>query len=393
MRTQSVFKDEFKLDINYVPDRLPHREKERRLLMEFFSYLLKTPDKMAQRVIVTGDIGTGKTALCHRVGQDLAIEAHKRQINLKYIHVNCREYRGKLAPIVNHVMRVLSPTYPTRGYTAEEVLATLLKRLDDDNVFLLLALDEFDTLIEGEGSDAVYNLTRMQEMRQDKPQRISFIFIMRNLNPAKGLDDSARSTLQRSVVRLEKYGKVELETILGDRVEMAFEPSTVPEDVISLTADLARSETGNARFAIELLWRAGKYADAEEFETVIPECVRKAISNILPSLPKAELENLGFHEKLFLLGAAETFLESGEAYVSLSEIEKAYGVACEEYGEQPVSHTQLWNYVKSLSVLGILKGEVSGEGTRGRSGLVSLPNISASELAQTLRELLKQEER
>jgi cell division control protein 6 len=210
MRTQSVFKDEFKLDINYVPDRLPHREKERRLLMEFFSYLLKTPDKMAQRVIVTGDIGTGKTALCQRVGQDLTVEAHKRQISLKYIHVNCREYRGKLAPVINHVMRVLSPTYPTRGYTAEEVLATLLKRLDDDNVFLLLALDEFDTLIEGEGSDAVYNLTRMQEMRQGKPQRISFIFIMRNLDPVKGLDDSARSTLQRSVVRLEKYGKAEL---------------------------------------------------------------------------------------------------------------------------------------------------------------------------------------
>jgi cell division control protein 6 len=174
---------------------------------------------------------------------------------------------------------------------------------------------------------------------------------------------------------------------------MAFEPSTVPEDVISLTADLARSETGNARFAIELLWRAGKYADASEYETVMPECVRKAISNIIPSVPKTELENLGFHEKLFLLGAAETFHESGESYASLSEIEKAYGVACEEYGEQPVSHTQVWKYLQTLSVLGILTNEVSGNDSRGRWSRVSLPTISASELAQTLRELLKQEEK
>ena len=60
---QSVFKDEAKLDINYIPQKLPHREKEHRLLMEFFSFILRYPERMAQRVIVTGDVGTGKTAL------------------------------------------------------------------------------------------------------------------------------------------------------------------------------------------------------------------------------------------------------------------------------------------------------------------------------------------
>jgi Cdc6-like AAA superfamily ATPase len=36
---QSVFKDESKLDINYIPQKLPHREKEQRLLIEFFSFI------------------------------------------------------------------------------------------------------------------------------------------------------------------------------------------------------------------------------------------------------------------------------------------------------------------------------------------------------------------
>ncbi len=75
----SVFKDEAKLDINYIPRRLPHREKEQRLLTEFFSFLLRIPDKMAQRVIVTGEIGTGKTALCQRFRLRLIVEAHKRR--------------------------------------------------------------------------------------------------------------------------------------------------------------------------------------------------------------------------------------------------------------------------------------------------------------------------
>ena len=42
--------------------------------------------------------------------------------------------------------------------------------LDEEEAFMILTLDEFDSLIEKEGSDAVYKLTRLQEMRQGKPQ-------------------------------------------------------------------------------------------------------------------------------------------------------------------------------------------------------------------------------
>jgi cell division control protein 6 len=203
------------------------------------------------------------------------------------------------------------------------------------------------------------------------------------------LDDSAKSTLQRNIVHLERYGKTELGDILSERAALAFEPSAIHGDVVSLTADLAYNETGNARFAIELLWRAGKYADAEELGFVSPECVRKAVSSIIPMLQKSDLENLSRNEKLFLLGAAQVFKETSEAYVALSEIEEAYKVACEEFEEKPVSHTQLWKYLQNLSAIGILKAEVSGLGSRGRQSLVYLPTVSAGELAKALRASLE----
>ncbi len=385
----SVFRDESKLDLNFIPARLPHRDKERRLLMEFFNSLIQMPGKTTQRVLVIGDIGTGKTALCQRFGQDITLEAHKRQVNLHYVHVNCREYRGKLLLIIQHALTVLKPTFPQRGYGAEEILKALLQHLDEEEAQLILALDEFDSLIEAEGSDAVYNLTRLQEMRVGKPQRISLIGIMRDLESAKRLDDSAKSTLQRNVVRLQRYGKAQLTDILAERVQMAFEPAAVSEDVVSLTADIAQNETGNARFGIELLWRAGKYADAEDLEAVTAECVRNAISNIIPTLAVSDVEGLGLHEQLFLLAAAEVFRENGEAYAALSEIEKTYAVVCEEYEETPVSHTMLWKYLQELSALGVLKSEVSGEGTRGRQSMVYLPAVSAEELAKQLRLVLQ----
>ncbi|MDI6691359.1 MAG: AAA family ATPase, partial [Candidatus Bathyarchaeota archaeon] len=258
---RSVFRDETKLDINYVPYRLPHRDKELRLLMEFFSFIWQSPWNMAQRVIIVGDVGTGKTVLSQRFGADITREASKRGINLHYVHVNCREYRGNLLLIMHHAISLFHPNFPRRGYSAEELLRIFLQVLDDENAYVILTLDEFESLVEREGSEAVYKLTRLQEIRQSKPQRLSLICILRNLGVIERLDASTRSTLQSNLIQLEKYTKNQLIDILNDRVSLAFKPLMVSEDSVDLIAELAHSEGGNARFAIELLWRAGKYAD------------------------------------------------------------------------------------------------------------------------------------
>ena len=389
---QSVFKDEGKLDINYIPQQLPHREKEHRLLMEFFNFIIRCPERMSQRVIITGEVGTGKTVLAQHFGAGITSEANKRAMKFRYVHVNCREYRGSLQPILHHAVSVFRPKYPARGYSADEILSTLMQVLDEENASMVLSLDEFDSLIENEGSDAVYKLTRLQEMRLGKPQRLSFIFIMRDLKSLEKLDSSARSTLQRSIINLERYGKPQLIDILNQRVSMAFELGAVVEDVVDLIAELAFSETGNARFGIELLWRAGKYADAEQSGMVEADCVRMAVSNIVPGVRRSELAGLGLHEKMFLLAVARYFKENEEAYALLSEVEKTYAVISEEMGKQPNSHTQIYNYAQFLSSMKILKLEVASAATRGRSTRISLLSIPAHELEKELSASLEHEE-
>lgn len=386
---RSVFKDESKLDISYVPHRLPHRNQELHLLKEFFSFILRFPEKMAQRVLITGDVGTGKTVLSQRFGANITREAAKRGVNLRYVHVNCREYRGSLFLILHHVVSVFHPNFPKRGYSAEELLGILLQILDEENFYVILALDEFESLVDREGAEAVYKLTRVQEIRHGKPQRLSLICILRDFRVLEKLDVSTRSTLQSNIISLEKYSKQQLIDILNDRVSLAFKPLTVLEETVSLVAELAFAERGNARFGIELLWRAGKYADAEGVQMVTPECVRKAVSSVTPTLRKSELSFLGFHEKLFLLAIARIFKESQKAYASFAEAEKAYAITCEEYNVKPYSHTQLWKYLKFFSNTGIVKTQVSNVTGRGRSTLICLPSIPAKDLEKELANLLE----
>jgi Cdc6-like AAA superfamily ATPase len=94
---------------------------------------------------------------------------------------------------------------------------------------------------------------------------------------------------------------------------------------------------------------------------------------------------------LFLLAVARYFKENEQAYVSLSEAEKAYAVVCEEFDEEPHGHTQIWNYAQYLSKLGVLKTEVATAETRGRTTRLSLPTIPAVELEKELAASLQSE--
>ena len=388
-RYSSVFKDESKLDINYVPQHLLHRRLQLNLLNQFFRFAVENPGKMTQRALIIGKIGTGKTVLSQHFGLNIIKEAKQRNINLNYIHNNCRECKGSLFMILQRTIMKFYPNFPRRGYSAEELLQALMQILDEKDTYLILTLDELESLVQNEGSDPIYNLSRIQEDRLDAPKRLSLICILRQLEHLDKLDPSTRSTLQRNIIRLEAYSESQLEDILDDRVNLAFREGTVPAQTMGLIAELGKSEGGNARYGIELLWRAGKYADASELREVSPECVRKAVVSVYPVVRRDMISTFSLHEKLFLLGVARHFKQSDSVYMSMGDAEEAYALVCEEHDEKRRGHTQLWKYAQALSAAGIIETVVSGVGQRGKTTLIGLPRVPASDLEQELVKLLQ----
>ena len=385
MEVSRIFRDETVLDLNYIPPILLHRGEEMRFLRRAFSYLLTAPGEMSQRVIITGGVGVGKTALAQRFGLDIEEEAKRLGRAVRYLHLNCREARGSLFFLLRKAVRTLKPEFPERGYSIEDLLEALLTLLDERGLHLLLCLDDVEPLIENE-PDALYLLTRVQEERLEKPRRLSLIVIAKSIEAFRPLDQSTLSTLQRNIISLNPYTKGQLLDIIKSRATMAFREDAITDEALELISELAAMEGGDARYAIDLLWRAGKYAEAEGVRRVLPRHVRGAAATLYRGLRAEELQSLSLHEKLLLIAIARCFRESFKAYASTGEVEEAYRLVCEEFGEKPRGHTQLWKYLRRLRSLEVVS--ISLEATRGRTHRIAL-RVPAKALEGEVKRLIE----
>lgn len=380
----SIFLDESKLSIDYVPEYLPHRENELKQLASIFRVVLEKPGN-SQRVIITGNVGAGKTALAKNFGNQIVIIASKRGINLHYIHINCRRERAGFT-ILNRIVTTFNPSIPRRGFSMEELLQIMKEILEEKDMYIILTLDELDFLLRREGEELLYALTRLFDEQLNAVQRLSLIGIMRSEALFRGLDSSIISSLQQNIIRLKEYSATQLETILSERANESFYAGTITNEEITFIAEIAAKQ-GDARYALEILWRAGKIADAQNKTHVLPEHIRQAKSDIHPVVRKDILRDLPVQHKVLLLAISRA-LTIEKAYVTTSETEKIYRIVCEEYNIRPRRHTQFWEYLNELEKQGIITTKISGTGIKGKTTLISLPDIPTSILEQEIINLL-----
>src|SRR5256886_4682979 len=103
----SIFKNEEPLSLEWLPSRLPHRETQLRFLAELFRSVIDRPGTTSPKILVTGDIGTGKTVLTQRFGTDITRTAKTLKLNLQYIHIRSEEHTSELQSQSNLVCRLL----------------------------------------------------------------------------------------------------------------------------------------------------------------------------------------------------------------------------------------------------------------------------------------------
>jgi cell division control protein 6 len=387
-KQSSIFKRDGirKLDFEYVPSRLPHREEYLEKLVKFFRIAIDQPGMLSERILITGGSGTGKTATAKKVGAALERIAKNRGLDLIYAHVNCRTTSGKFG-LVQSIIRQAAPSLPLRGYGPIELLHALWDYLNEHNKFLVLTLDEIDYYLRTTGEDIIYELTRLTDAVTNVPQRINFMFIARNHSFMKVMSSETLSRF-RPQDRLEfpPYLEGQLKDILKERVKEAFRESVVPEDIIEFVSrNTAKYGNGDARYAILLLLSAGMIADRDMNPTVLPEHVREAQEKTDPKISDEDVTMLPKDEKYVLLALARCLKSEKAAIdVSLEEVESSYHIVCEEYRAEPVGRVLLHALVKDLKAAGVI--------TLNEKFELGLNGVKAEILEKFLMDLLKRKE-
>lgn len=383
LMSSSVIKDLKPLDFDYVPEELLHRDEQLRFLAQMFKPLLS---KISQNVIIKGPVGSGKTVIAKKFCNSIKNLARKQGLIIEYVHINCRK-RSSDAMALLGILNHFDSRFPDRGFSVQEMLEVLRKQLQKREAQLLVVLDEVDALLKKKGSDLIYNLTRFSDESYKDKVPISLLLIsQKDVIPM--LDSSSLSTFKRSnALLLDKYTRDELMGIVKQRINLSFHNNVVNDDSVDLIADIA-SEWGDARFAIELLWKSGIAADHQHVEMVTPEHVRAAKAETFSVVTETKLRILDRHQLIALYSIAKRLKRDGTAYVSTGDAEKTYAITCEEYNEKPRTHTMFWNYLKEIESAGFITIKLSGKGHLGTTQLISLPDIPAEVASEKLRDLL-----
>jgi len=377
---RSVFRDESILLQEYLPHQIPHRDAQLKKLELYFQSVAQNASRASQSVMITGPNGSGKTMIAKK----LLLESLPRKAALygnlvKVLLVNCRIDRT-LQAIMVKALKSLGQTYPTRGYSFEELLSALVEDLRSNRMHLVIAFDEVDSLVLSDPS-SLYTITRLREAAPGS-QVLSSILISKTTDYLKKVDLSTLSSLQWNEISLDVYSSEELADIIASRGE-AFNDGCFDDDAVQFAADVA-GVYGDARYALDLVWRAGKLADDSESPRVLPEHIRAAKASLPPQLRKEELAYLTTHQKLLLM-AISILLKKGDlTSVSIGEVEKSYTALCESLSVAAYKHTQVWSDVNELSRKGIIETQLSGKGVRGRTTMIGLSLVSAKELMAEL---------
>ena len=385
LKESTIFKDESKLDMNYIPEKLPYREKELSLLSQLFLTLLTHPNSISRKVLITGKTGIGKTVTIKLFGMLLEEVGIKRSVSIKVIHVNCRKERTNYKVLIK-IIRTLNSNFPKRGYSLQDLIETMNEILNQHNLHLLIVLDELCYLINN-GGDLVYSLTRVNDDSINSLQRLSIIGIVRDISCLNNLDVSTLSTLQRNIIKFNSYTEKQIFDIIKYRAELSLKENTFSDEIIKGISEIVINN-GDIRQGLNLLWKSAKIAKYQHLKYITPECIRLANQELISFSTQDILKYMKVHKLLLLLAVVRVLKKIGKTQIYISDAIKNYQINCENIGIKERSYSQLWNYLNELKNENIISMEILSQKIRGRKGIIKIPEIPLNKLEDCINSIL-----
>ncbi len=326
---------------------IPYREDIIREAAIAIRYFVKNDVKFS--TLFLGLTGTGKTFVAKYIFNEIE-EVRKEDEDYKDVkqaYVNCREVGGTPQAVLSVIAEKLSSgIVPRHGVNLGEYIDKIKSSVKGRKA--LVYLDEVDTLVKRRGGDIVlYQLLRSEA-------EISLIMISNDINVRDYMEPRVLSSLGPSVI-FKPYDAEQLKEILAKYSEYGLYRGSYSDDVLAYIAAVSAKEHGDARKAVNLLFRAAQLASGEG--TIRKEHVDRAIVEYEQERLVEAIKSLPFHYKLALRAVldAEDVVTAHKIYIDY----------CNKFRTRPLSYRRFSDIISELDMFGIIKIKLLN---RGRAG-------------------------
>ncbi|MBI5871620.1 ORC1-type DNA replication protein [archaeon] len=388
IKKEPLFINKKVLQASYTPETIPHREKEIQKVANILAPALR--NEKPSNLFLYGTTGTGKTLVIQHVINKIELIAKKNSIPIKIVYLNCKlkriadtEYR-----IIAELARGLDVNVPATGLPTDEVYKLFIRALEKERRVLIIVLDEIDQLVNKAGDEILYNLTRLHG--DIKTSEISIIGISNDLTFTNELDPRVKSSLSEEELSFHPYNALQLQSILRERAEKAFNKEVINQGVLEKCAAYAAREHGDARRALELLRVAGELAERKNAACISMEDIDFAEEKIEKDLIHEVILSQPKHSQTTLLSIFLTYQAAKEKPFSTGEVFDVYRELCHKIKMQPLTQRRISDLIAELDMLGIINTKVISKGRYGRTRQIKLelPPSAIPKLDKMLRGVL-----
>ena len=373
-----IFENREVLHPDYVPEILPHREKEISKLVEIL--IISAKGEKPSNVFLYGFTGTGKTVVAKYVVKKLTEKALSLGTKLDYAYVNTRKI-DTAYKVLASISTSIGLRIPSTGLALSEIYKRYVNALESWGGQHIVILDEIDYFVRKNGDDILYMLLRINE--DLSRAKVSIIGITNNLYFVENLDPRVRSSLGEEEIVFSPYNADQLFTILKQRADKAFKQGVIEDGVLSYCAAQAAREHGDARRALDLLRVSGEIAERENANRVTVEHVKKALLEIEEGRLYHGIVTLPLHQKLVLKSILD--LTSKNNYSVTGEVYTQYVKEAQKRGLEPLSQRTISQIISQLDMMGIITAEIERKGRYGSTRRIRIKK----EIIKTALEALK----
>jgi cell division control protein 6 len=381
----TVFRNRDALKDAYVPEEVVGREDVIDQFRQALRHVLfgQSPDN----IFVYGQTGSGKTLVSRYVFRELdhAIQTEREVLeqraapnqtviqpdDLHTLEFNCENINtGYQLAVEIHNRLVASQTQnlAQQGNSEQVVYNHLYEALDDRDGIVILILDEIHRLRKV--NTFLYEVSRAASKGDLTNTTVGIVGISTAADFTERLDASVRGTLTEWAINFDAYTATDLCDVLAQRVPLAFQEGVVDDSAVQLCGAYGARESGDARYALDLLRMAGDLAETEN-ASVTNEYIKRARSKYETEQVLESLKGMNDDAHLSMY-ALIRLVVAGTEQPRTAEIYERYTQLAQQAAKSPVGQRAMRNYLSEFHAQNITDSETRSVASGGVFNVHSL---------------------